>query len=53
MYNLVGGLAEQRVFVHGNHVLFNQPGVLQFPQDDVSPLLLSSLQDKRRLPVPT
>lgn len=31
MYNLVGGLAEQKVFVHGNHALFNQPGVLHFP----------------------
>lgn len=36
MYNLVGGLAEQKVFVHGNHALFNQPGVPQFPEDDVS-----------------
>lgn len=51
MYNLVRGLAEQRVFVHGNHALFNQPGVLRFPEDDVSLLLLFP-QDKLWLTAP-
>lgn len=51
MYNLVGGLAEQKVFVHGNHALFNQPGVLRLPEDDVSLLLLFP-QDKLWLTAP-
>lgn len=48
MYNLAGGLAEQKVFVHGNHALFNHLGVLRLPEDDVSLLFF---QDKLWLTV--